>query len=277
MKIARLASGQLARQDGERYVPLDFDGDVAALAREGLDPASLEVAGEPVDGSELHAPVRPGKIVAIGLNYLDHCREANVDPPEQPLVFAKWTSSITGPAGDIIVDRTLTNAVDFEVELGVVVGSEMRDVPVANALEHVFGYTVANDVSARDVQVAEGQWVRAKSMATFCPVGPVVVTADEIGDPQTLRLWTRVNGETMQDASTALMVFGVAELLSFCSKSFVLEPGDLVLTGTPWGVGFVRDPPVGLEDNDVVESGIDGIGVLRNRVRDLVPAVPPSA
>jgi 2-keto-4-pentenoate hydratase/2-oxohepta-3-ene-1,7-dioic acid hydratase in catechol pathway len=144
----------------------------------------------------------------------------------------------------------------------------MRNVPRERALEHVFGYTVVNAVSARDAQSGDGQWVRAKSMDTFCPMGPVVVGSDEIGEPQALRLWTAVNGEVMQDACTADMIFGVADLLAYCSSNFTLEPGDLLITGTPWGVGIVREPPVTLQPGDVVETGIDGIGTLRNPVVD---------
>ena len=150
----------------------------------------------------------------------------------------------------------------------MVIGARARHVPRERALEHVFGYTVVNDVSARDAQSGDGQWVRAKSMDSFCPLGPVVVTADEIGDPQALRLWTAVNGEVMQDASTADMIFSVAELIAYCSSNFTLEPGDLLITGTPWGVGIVREPPVTLLAGDVVETGIDGIGALRNPVVD---------
>ena len=148
----------------------------------------------------------------------------------------------------------------------MVVGRVMRDVSAGDALDHVFGYTVANDVSARDVQFGDGQWVRGKSFDTFCPIGPAVVTRDEIADPQRLRLTTTVNGERVQDSSTSEMVFGVAELLAFCSRSFTLEPGDLVLTGTPWGCGEFMDPPRSLHDGDVVECAVEGIGALRNPV-----------
>jgi 2-keto-4-pentenoate hydratase/2-oxohepta-3-ene-1,7-dioic acid hydratase in catechol pathway len=161
----------------------------------------------------------------------------------------------------------LTARVDWEVELGVVIGRRARDVSREEALAHVFGFTVANDVSARDLQFSDGQWVRAKSLDSFCPVGPVVVTADEVGDPQALRLTTRVNGELVQDATTDLMVFDVATLISFCSRSFTLEPGDLLLTGTPWGCGEFMEPKRSLSAGDVVECGIDGIGVLRNPVQ----------
>jgi len=210
--------------------------------------------------------LRPGKIVAIGLNYRDHVRESGGQPPVSPLVFAKFPSSVIGPEEAIAVGPDLARRVDWEVEPAVVIGRPMRHVKPADALEHVFGYTVANDVSARDVQFADGQWVRAKSFDTFCPLGPVVVTADEIRDPQILALRTRVNGETVQDSSTAEMTFGVAELLAFCSSSSTLEPGDVLLTGTPWGCGEFMNPRRSLQPGDVVESEVEGIGVLRNPV-----------
>jgi 2-keto-4-pentenoate hydratase/2-oxohepta-3-ene-1,7-dioic acid hydratase in catechol pathway len=216
--------------------------------------------------ARLIAPVRPGKIVAIGLNYLDHIRETGMDRPRQPLVFAKFPSCVVGPEEPIVIDSALTARVDWEVELAVVIGKRMRDVSAEDALEHVFGYAVANDVSARDVQFADGQWVRGKSFDTFCPLGPFVVTADEVPDPQALRLRTRVNGEPVQESSTGEMLFGVAELLAFCSRSFTLEPCDVVLTGTPWGCGEFMDPPRSMQPGDVVEVEIDGVGRLRNPV-----------
>jgi 5-carboxymethyl-2-hydroxymuconate isomerase len=249
--------------DGE-HRRLEFEGDLISLVREGVDPHDLAV-GDAVAG-ELAAPLQPGKIVAIGLNYLDHIRESNLPQPAQPLVFAKFPSSVTGPNDPIVVDTKLTAQVDWEVELCVVVGRRMRAVSVNAALDYVFGFTVGNDVSARDVQFSESQWTRGKSFDTFCPVGPVVVTADEIPDPQVLALRTRVNGEVMQDSSTAQMLFGVAELLAFCSRSFTLEPGDLLLTGTPWGCGYFMDPPRALQVGDVVECEVERIGVLRNPV-----------
>jgi 5-carboxymethyl-2-hydroxymuconate isomerase len=247
-------------------------GDEVSFADSATDLREL-MHGEPAwTGSaalaavELKAPVRPGKIVAIGLNYRDHARESGAELPEWPLVFAKFPSAVIGPDDQIVLDRSLFERADWEVELAVVVGRTMRDVREADALDHVFGYTVANDVSARDVQFADGQWVRAKSFDSFCPVGPVVVTADEIGDPQALALSTRVNGETVQDSNTSEMVFGVAELLAFCSRSFTLEPGDLLLTGTPWGCGEFMSPPRSLQPGDVVEVEVEGIGTLRNPV-----------
>jgi 5-carboxymethyl-2-hydroxymuconate isomerase len=212
--------------------------------------------------------LRPGKVVAIGLNYMDHVRETGMEAPRSPLVFAKFPSSVIGPDETIVADRALTERVDWEVELAAIVGARASHVPVEDALSYIFGYTVGNDVSGRDAQFADVQWVRGKSFDSFCPLGPVVVTADEIDDPQALGLRTRVNGEVVQDSSTAEMVFGVAELISYCSRSFTLEPGDIILTGTPWGCGEFMEPRRGLQDGDVVECEIDGIGTLRNTVED---------
>jgi 5-carboxymethyl-2-hydroxymuconate isomerase len=211
----------------------------------------------------------PGKIVAIGLNYMDHVRETGMEDPQRPLVFTKFASSVIGDGEGIVIDRELTERVDWEVELGVVIDRRMSRVAADDVFEHIRGYTVANDVSARDIQFADGQWVRGKSLDTFCPLGPRLVPAGEIEDPQALGLRTRVNGETVQDSNTSEMVFGVAELLSFCSRSFPLEPGDVVLTGTPWGCGEFMDPVRSLQHGDVVEVEVDGIGTLRNPVREL--------
>ncbi len=217
--------------------------------------------------SDVHfmAPaIRPAKIVGIGLNYMDHCREQNVPVPDRPIVFTKFTSAICGPGDFITWDTGLTNQVDYEVELGVVIGSRAWRVSKAAALEHVFGYTIINDISARDLQFSDRQWVRAKSLNTFCPMGPVIVTRDEIPNPQNLKLKCSVNGTVLQDSTTAEMVFGVAELIARLSYSFVLEPGDVIATGTPDGVGVFRKPPVFLKDGDTVVAEIEGIGRLEN-------------
>jgi 2-keto-4-pentenoate hydratase/2-oxohepta-3-ene-1,7-dioic acid hydratase in catechol pathway len=205
----------------------------------------------------------PGKIVAIGLNYMDHVRESGATPPEKPLVFAKFTTSLIGDGDEIRIPRAITERVDWEVELAVVIDREASKISVQDALSYVRGYTVANDVSARDVQFADVQWVRAKSLDTFCPLGSDLVQVD---DPQNLKLTTRVNGEVVQDSNTSEMIFGVAELISFCSHSFTLEPGDVILTGTPWGCGEFMEPKRSLKDGDVVECEIEGVGVLRNPV-----------
>ncbi|WP_331770716.1 fumarylacetoacetate hydrolase family protein (plasmid) [Embleya sp. NBC_00888] len=261
----------VVERDGGLY-RLDGPGDgtlgaLVAAGPEALRDAALG-ATEEIEAGRRLAPLRPGKIVAIGLNYLDHIREAGVRPPESPLVFAKFPSSVIGTGEAIVIDAELTGNVDWEVELGVVIGRTLRHADKDEAMAAIAGYTVANDVSARDLQFADGQWVRGKSLDTFCPLGPVLVTPDEIADPQALVLRTRVNGETVQDSSTAEMVFGVAELLSYCSRAFTLEPGDLVLTGTPWGCGAFMDPPRRLVPGDVLETEVEGIGVLVNPVVD---------
>jgi len=216
----------------------------------------------------LLAPIpTPSKVIAIGLNYMDHCREQNVAVPTKPVVFAKFPSSIVGPTDELSWDPALTAQVDLEVELGVVIGKRARQVSQAQALEYVFGYTVINDVSARDLQFGDKQWVRGKSLDTFCPTGPCVVTADEIADPQSLPLHSFINGSVMQDSHTGEMIFGVAYLVAFLSQAFKLEPGDLIATGTPNGVGVFRNPQVFLKDGDLVEVEVQGIGRLSNRVR----------
>ncbi len=213
----------------------------------------------------LLAPVeRPGKIVSIGQNYWDHVREQGKPPPERPIIFAKYPTSIIGPGDTIAWSPTLTQKVDFEAELAVVIGRTARRVSEADALHYVFGYTAANDVTARDLQYGDGQWVRGKSLDTFCPLGPALVTADAIPDPQKLAIRCTVNGATMQDSSTAEMIFGVAHLISYASQAFTLEPGDLILTGTPNGVGHFRTPPVYLQPGDRVVVEVEGIGRLEN-------------
>lgn len=207
-----------------------------------------------------------GKLLAIGLNYRDHVEEAGLDMPTRPLAFAKLASSIIGPDDVIRWHEDVTAEVDFEAELAVVIGQPALRVSTDEALSRVFGYTCLNDVSARDIQFSESQWTRSKSIDTFCPIGPWLVTSDEIADPQDLRVRCRVSGELLQDGHTSQMVFSVAELISFLSHSFVLLPGDVIATGTPHGVGAFRKPPRWLVDGDDVEVDIEGVGVLRNRV-----------
>jgi 2-keto-4-pentenoate hydratase/2-oxohepta-3-ene-1,7-dioic acid hydratase in catechol pathway len=262
------ASGDpvFAAEEGGELRALEDPGAGCPLPLPPDRPVDPAVSVGEVETASLLAPVRPSKIIAIGLNYQDHIDETGLDKPERPLIFAKFPSSLIGPGGDIVLDDSVTQRADWEVELGVVIGERMRDVPESQALDYVFGYTVGNDVSARDVQFGDVQWVRGKSLDTFCPVGPALVTRDEIPDPQALPLRTRVNGEVVQDSSTSLMLFGVAELLSFCSRSFTLEPGDLLLSGTPWGCGEFMDPKRSLQPGDVVETEVEGIGTLRNPV-----------
>lgn len=239
------------------------------------DRAALEVAyndGKPLpeSGWRFLAPIpRPNKVIAIGLNYMDHCREQNTVPPEKPLIFAKLNSSVIGPGDVIEWDPTITNSVDYEAELAVVIGKEARLVTPENALSYVYGYTAANDVTARDLQKSDGQWTRAKGMDTFCPMGPFLVTADEIPDPQALAIRCMVNGEVRQDSSTAEMIFDVKTLISYVSRAFTLLPGDVILTGTPAGVGVWRKPPAVLHDRATVVVEVEKIGRLENVCREL--------
>lgn len=237
----------------------------------GTDLTALDVAGLPapsaLEGWTLLSPlVAPQKVIAVGLNYADHARESGLEPPAAPVTFLKTTNAIIGPDEAIVSDPALSTQVDYEVELAVVIGRRARNVALADALDHVLGYTLCNDVSARDAQFADGQWSRGKSFDTFCPLGPWIVTADEVVDVQDLGIRTRLNGVTVQDSSTREMIFGVAELVSYLSRYLTLEPGDVIATGTPPGVGFARTPALFLHDGDVVEIEVDGIGVLRNPV-----------
>ncbi len=271
------AARPLAVVEGDRVATLAMDGAATVDELIGAGPAAWEAArevaraaienGEALEPGMLDAPLKsPSKIACVGLNYHDHCRETGMAAPERPLIFAKFPSSVVGPGAAIEWPDGLTEQVDWEVELAVVIGRRTRHASESEALDAIFGYTAANDVSARDLQFADQQWVRAKSIDSFCPLGPVIVTPDEFGDPQDKRLYTRVNGETMQDSTTAEMIFGVAEIVSFLSRACTLEPGDLILTGTPWGVGGFRDPPVFLKPGDTVEVEVEDVGVLANDV-----------
>ena len=235
---------------------------VAAVgpSADSIDPASVEIM----------APLpRPGKLVAVGLNYFDHAREGGVEPPAEPMLFTKFTTSIVGPGATIEWDPALTGSVDLEAELGVVIGRLARRVSEADALSFVLGYTCINDVSARDLQKADRQFVRAKSLDTFGPMGPVLVTADEIPDPQQLSIRGILNGVAVQDSNTSEMVFSVARIVAFCSRAFTLEPGDVIATGTPAGVLVYQQPPNRLRDGDVVTIEIEGIGELTNTCREV--------
>ena len=207
---------------------------------------------------------RPGKIVCVGLNYRDHAEEQGVELPEEPLLFAKWPNALVGP-GDPIVIPPLVTQCDYEAELGVVMGARVRGVSAENALEAVRGYVCANDVSARDLQFKDGQWTRGKSLDTFCPVG-ALVPAEEVPDPHDLRIRAIVSGEVLQDSTTANLIFGVDAIISHASQTMTLEPGDLILTGTPAGVGFFRDPQRLLRPGDDVTIEIERVGVLTNPV-----------
>jgi 2-keto-4-pentenoate hydratase/2-oxohepta-3-ene-1,7-dioic acid hydratase in catechol pathway len=208
---------------------------------------------------------RPGKIVCVGLNYRDHAEEQGIEVPPRPLLFAKWPSSVVGP-GEAIVLPSVTREVDYEAELGVVIRAQARGVRADDALDVVAGYVCVNDVTARDLQFSDGQWTRAKSLDTFCPVGPELVPASEIADPQNLAIRCSVSGEVLQDSSTTHMIFGVAEIVAFVSEAITLEPGDLIATGTPAGVGYTRTPPRFLAPGDTVTVEVEGVGALTNPV-----------
>jgi 2-keto-4-pentenoate hydratase/2-oxohepta-3-ene-1,7-dioic acid hydratase in catechol pathway len=281
---------------GDRVIPLldftlaDYDLDPEALDELGRRATALEGAvGLPVDELELIAPfTSPGKIVCVGLNYREHVTEGGGrNVPSRPLLFAKFGNAVIAD-GEPIIRPEGTHALDLEVELGVVIGSIAQRVDREDALDHVAGYVVVNDVSARDWQgvpealaegeTGDGQWLRAKGSDTFLPMGPVFVTADEIADPQALRLrsWRTpadsAEGILMQDGSTADMIWGVADLVALISRSITLEPGDIIATGTPSGVGVFRDPPIFLEPGDRVRCEIDGIGAVENPIVDWADA-----
>jgi 2,4-didehydro-3-deoxy-L-rhamnonate hydrolase len=218
-----------------------------------------------------HPPVsplpidRPQKIICVGLNYTDHAAEASLSLPERPLLFAKWPNTLIGPREPIVLP-SITSKVDYEGELAVVIGRKASRLTADDALDAVAGYLCANDVSARDLQFADKQWVRGKSLDTFCPVGPALVPASEVPDPQALVLRTILNGETVQEAPTSNMIFSVAQIVAFTSEAITLEPGDLILTGTPAGVGIFRKPELLLKPGDEVTVEIEGIGTLTNPV-----------
>ncbi|MEU8684448.1 fumarylacetoacetate hydrolase family protein [Streptomyces sp. NPDC048611] len=263
----RLA-GRLAPQDPWRLAPASVS--LADVITGGTLPWSW---GQLPTGADLlpALPYRPGALYGVGMNYRDSITERGGERPAEPCLFPKLASSVIGSGEAVVIDPELTQRVDWETELAVVIGTEARRVSEADALRYVFGYTVANDVSARDLQERDGQWLRGKGLDTFCPLGPVLVTADEVPDPQRLRIRTKVNGETVQDGSTADMVFRVSELIAYLSRFFTLRPGDVVLTGTPAGCGDFMRPRRALRPGDLLESEIEGIGRLANPVRSSVP------
>lgn len=238
-------------------------GSLLALMQSGITPTRTSER-YPLETCVIHPPLRPGKILCVGRNYAEHAKELGNAVPDAPLIFLKAPSAVIASGETITWRGAVTQQVDWEGELAVVMGKRCKNVSEADAPRCIYGYTIANDVSARDLQDKEPQWARAKSLDTFCPLGPVLVTRSDIPDPQALRVRTEVNGEVMQDGSTADMMHGVYALVSYVSQWFTLEPGDVILTGTPSGVGKGRKPPLFLKDGDVVSVTIDGIGTLRN-------------
>jgi len=245
---------------------MDWDSEFFA------DPAQLERLKSWLDENEASAPrvssetrlgsavARPGKLICIGLNFSDHAEEAGMPIPEEPIVFFKATSAIVGPNDPVAIPRD-SEKTDWEVELAFVVGKKASYVTEDEALEYVAGYVLHNDYSEREFQLERGgQWVKGKSCDTFAPLGPFVATSDEIADPENLGMWLKVNGETKQDGNSSKLIFGIAHLVSYLSRFMTLEPGDVVSTGTPPGVGMGFNPPQFMKKGDVVELGIEGLG-----------------
>lgn len=281
MKIARIRT-----PGGWDFAVQGADATWLALGSVGIQATStadvIEQAGDlaaTVSGRsrgiaepEFLAPiVRPSKVLAIGLNYMDHIRETNATKPENPIVFAKFPSAINDPYAQVVMDSRLTEQGDYESELAVVIGRRTRGIQRSEVLASVFGYCVANDVSARDWQRKDGQFDRSKSFDTFCPIGPWITTADEVPDPQALGVRSWVNGEPRQDSSTREMIYSVEHLVWYIARGMTLEPGDVILTGTPHGVGFAMSPPRYLAPGDVVECEVEGLGRLRNEIVAPVP------
>ena len=264
MQIVRYRTG-----DSVRVGVVDGDEVVETSAESVCDDLAPTGTRHRLAAVQLVSPIeRSASVVCVGLNYRDHAAEAGAQIPTSPVLFAKLTNTLTGHDADIAIPTAVTQQVDYEAELGVVIGRRTSGVSADAALDHVLGYTCVNDLSARDLQFADGQWVRGKSVDGFGPVGPAIVTTEEVGDPQRLRVRCRVNGLLVQDASTAEMIFPVAELVAFVSRTIELNPGDLLCTGTPAGVGVARDPQLFLVPGDVVEVEIERVGLLRNRMTE---------
>ncbi|RME70945.1 MAG: 5-carboxymethyl-2-hydroxymuconate isomerase [Verrucomicrobia bacterium] len=263
MKIVRF----LTREGRTGHAELRPDGSAAVI--EGDLFGDFRVTNEVISGFKTLAPIEPANILAIGLNYRKHAAEGGREPPERPMLFIKATSSVQHPGDPIEIPvKCPSTKVDYECELAVVIGRRTKNVSRENALDYVLGYTCGNDVSARDWQrdLGGGQWCQAKSFDTFCPLGPVLVTRDEIPNPNNLAIRTILNGQVMQDWNTSDMIFDVPTLIEFLSGSKTLLPGTVIMTGTPHGVGFARKPPVWLKHGDTVTIEIEGIGALTNPV-----------
>ncbi len=261
-RVGAVADDMVAELDCRDMLELVCAGPEELLRLVGASHRSV-----PLAEVKLCAPIlNPQKIICIGLNYRAHAAESGVEPPAVPVVFAKYANTLIGD-GDTISIPPVTQQADYEVELAVVIGRRARDVSADEALDYVFGYTVCNDVSARDLQFSEGgQWTHSKTLDTFAPMGPYIVTADEVPDPQSLQLRCVLNGETMQDSNTADMIFPIAELIQFLTRGMTLEPGDIISTGTPQGVGVSRKPPVFLKSGDQVRVEIEQLGGITNPV-----------
>ena len=269
-RIGAVAGSEIVDlQSADASLPGTVLGVIEAEAVEAVSRAVESGAGTrmPLADARLASPIpRPPKIVCVGLNYLDHATEQNVPLPEHPLLFSKATSSVVGPYDDVVLPAE-SEQVDYEVELAVVIGKIATAVSEADAYDYVAGYTVANDVSARDIQFRQQQWHQGKSYDTFCPMGPWLVTKDEIPDPNALAVKLTLNGTVLQDSNTDNLIFNIPTLVSRISSAMTLLPGDVISTGTPAGVGVFRDPKILLKAGDYMETWVEGIGTLKNHVR----------
>jgi 2-keto-4-pentenoate hydratase/2-oxohepta-3-ene-1,7-dioic acid hydratase in catechol pathway len=255
---------RIGELDGDRVYASAWSDTMFDVIQRGITPSRVS-EHYPLAEVKLEAPLRPGKTIAIGRNYVEHAAELGNEPPAAPVIFAKFSSSSIGNGDTITWNKSTTQEVDWEGELGVIIGRKARHVREADAYRHVFGYTIANDISARDIQHKQDtQWIRGKNLDTFFPLGPCITTAKAIPDPHDLELTTSVNGEVMQQSSTANMIFKIPFLIAYCSRMFTLEPGDMIITGTPAGVGKGMNPPRFLQDGDRVTVSISGIGELTN-------------
>jgi 2-keto-4-pentenoate hydratase/2-oxohepta-3-ene-1,7-dioic acid hydratase in catechol pathway len=270
MKIAqyyendRLRLGQI---EDDVLIPMDFPGTMMDFIT-SPSPWKAEGQPQPLERIRFAPPVQtPSKIIAIGLNYLDHIQESKGETPKIPLLFSKFPNSLIGHREVITWQIGVTKKVDFEAELAVIIGKKVSQGEKTEGMEAIFGYACANDVSARDLQFADGQWVRGKSLDTFCPLGPWIVTTDHIRDPHALRIRCLLNDQIMQDSNTGNMIFRLPDLVAFLSNHFTLLPGDVILTGTPSGVGAFRSPSIYLKDGDKVVVEIQDIGKLENSCR----------
>lgn len=247
-----------------------------------VDRAMAEGLAKPLHDQALLAPIPvPARnVMCLGFNYAEHAQESlaahqrEIKYPEHPIVFTKSVTSINGPGADVPLHEQVTSELDWEVELAVVIGRQGRAISAADALQHVFAYTIVNDISARDLQFRHKQYFLGKSLDGTCPMGPWLVTADEIDDPQNLALQCRVNGEVKQRGNTSQMIFSIARIIEILSRGMTLQPGDIIATGTPSGVGFARTPPEFLQSGDIVECEIENIGILRNQIRGIRGQTP---
>ncbi|MBI1765258.1 MAG: fumarylacetoacetate hydrolase family protein [Acidobacteria bacterium] len=260
-RLGKLENGVIVDITEVAATMLDFinKGSAAVQAANSVTPK----AAYALDAVEYLPAVNPGKVIAIGRNYHDHAVEGGSEPPASPLIFTKFTNSITAHNAPVTL-HAISEKIDYEAELAVVIGRRAQKVKQEEALDYVFGYCCLDDVSARDLQFSDGQWVRGKGLDGFCPIGPFITTRDEIADPQALKIEGILNGEVMQSSNTNKMIFGVAYLIHYITQAITLEPGDVIATGTPEGVGIFRTPPVLLKDGDVFEVVIEGLETLRD-------------